>query len=85
MILAIVGLEHHVALVALEGLLDVVDAERQFLFPCPFFGLDRVRPVIKRQQEKIYDKTQREDARTTASQNGECCIIYSFEKKRQRR
>ena len=58
---AVIGLQHHVALIALEHLVDMFDAWRHALFPLPLRFLDGVGPVIQRQQQKVEAEAQRND------------------------
>ena len=59
--LAVEGLEHHKALVALEGLFDMGNA---CLHPCrlvPLLALERVGAAVERQHQKIDRQAQKDD------------------------
>ena len=63
-ILAIVGLEHHHALVALECFLDLSDPGSQALFDLALLCLHGISPVIQRKYEDVDYKTQDYDRKS---------------------
>ena len=67
-VLAVEGLGHHVALVALEGLLDVLEERGHLFLPVLLFALDLVGAVIERQQQEVDGKAQGDDGRTAVAQ-----------------
>ena len=81
----VVGLQHHVTLIALENRFDMVDAGRHQAFPFPFFPLDRIGAGIERKQQKIEAETQRNDGGAgIAVNNMKGDAVDDFKKQLQR-
>ena len=60
-VLAVISLEDHYALVALEGCLDTVNIGLHEALLLPLFVLEIVRILVKRQDEEVDDKAYRND------------------------
>ena len=68
-VLAVVGLEHHEALVAGEALFDMRHPGREPLLDLPLLCLDGVRAPVERQQQEVHRQAQREDRESRVIQN----------------
>ena len=81
---AIIGLEHHIPLVALECLFDMLYPRRQLQLPLMLLSLDRVGAVVEGQQQKIDAEAQREDRSAGIVNDAERCSVHRLKKQFQR-
>ena len=58
---AVIGLKHHIALVILEYLVDMLNTRGHLLVPIMLCSLDGIRAVIQGEQQEIETETQRND------------------------
>ena len=68
-VLAVIGLQHHEALVAAEGLFDMVDPGSKLFLRRALLRLDRIRAAIERQQKGVERQAQGKDRQAAVIQN----------------
>ena len=82
---AVKGLKHHVAFIAFEHLVDMLNARCHELLAIVLFSLDGVGAVIQRKKQEIETEAQRNDSGTGISvYDMKSDAVYNFKKQLQR-
>ncbi len=83
-VLSVIGLSHHKAFIALEGLFDVLDPVFHFFLLFTFLILNGIGLTIKRQKHKIHNNAQGYYCHACTLREHQGVVIDKFINKLQR-